>query len=139
MIRFASVKDLEVLNEMLKYFNTEVTIDDLMSHPFKRYIVMEIDNKVIGFLNFAHMYENIEIEYIFISEKHRNLGYALELVEYLIDYATDKKCHNLSLEVRISNSLAINLYTKVGFVKSTIRKNYYNNEDAILMVRKIGD
>ena len=42
----------------------------------------------------------------------------------------------MTLEVRVSNTNAINFYTKRGFNKALIRKGYYSNgEDAILMVR----
>ena len=42
----------------------------------------------------------------------------------------------MTLEVRVSNSVAIKFYEKHGFVKHSIRKNYYSNgEDAILMIR----
>jgi ribosomal-protein-alanine N-acetyltransferase len=42
---------------------------------------------------------------------------------------------DISLEVRSSNEEAINFYKKNKFMEVAIRKNYYGNEDAILMVR----
>ena len=42
----------------------------------------------------------------------------------------------LFLEVRASNEDAIRLYEKSGFIKTGVRKNYYENkEDAILYNR----
>ena len=41
----------------------------------------------------------------------------------------------MTLEVRVSNKVAQNLYRKFGFVEGSIRKNYYsdNQEDALVM------
>ena len=47
----------------------------------------------------------------------------------------------MSLEVRVSNIAAQNLYKKLGFKTETIRKDYYqdNHEDAYLMLVKLGE
>ena len=45
----------------------------------------------------------------------------------------------ITLEVRLSNEIGINLYKSLGFIKGTIRKKYYSNgEDALLMVLDLG-
>ena len=42
------------------------------------------------------------------------------------------------LEVRSSNTAAIRLYEEYGFVKTGIRKGYYDNkEDALIMCKNI--
>ena len=46
----------------------------------------------------------------------------------------------ITLEVRVSNLIAINLYEKNGFYRDAIRQNYYSGpekEDALLMSLKI--
>ena len=40
-----------------------------------------------------------------------------------------------TLEVKINNYIAINLYQKYGYKKVAIRKGYYNGVDGILMER----
>ena len=44
----------------------------------------------------------------------------------------------ITLEVRVSNQRAINLYKKFGFVEEGIRKEYYedNKEDALIMWKR---
>ena len=44
----------------------------------------------------------------------------------------------ITLEVRVSNTPAINLYSKYGFTSFGTRKGYYqdNNEDAMIMWTK---
>ena len=46
-------------------------------------------------------------------------------------------CRIASLEVRISNEKAIELYKTFGFKSVAIRKNYYQNEDALVMMSDI--
>jgi ribosomal-protein-alanine N-acetyltransferase len=49
--------------------------------------------------------------------------------------AVDRGCHDLTLEVRMSNSGAQSLYQRFGFVPAGVRKGYYpeTGEDALVM------
>lgn len=58
-------------------------------------------------------------------------------MSYLIHVAEDNKVVNITLEVRISNIIAINLYKKFGFKEVALRKYYYGDEDAILMEKQV--
>ena len=73
---------------------------------------------------------------IFEPYKRKGFGYqALMLLEILLK---QKGVHEWSLEVRESNSKAIQLYQKMGFKKAAMRYNYYkNHENAHLMVKMI--
>jgi ribosomal-protein-alanine N-acetyltransferase len=53
----------------------------------------------------------------------------------MMKMAVDIGISRMTLEVRKSNIVAQNLYKKLGFEESGIRKGYYlsNNEDAIIM------
>jgi ribosomal-protein-alanine N-acetyltransferase len=50
-------------------------------------------------------------------------------------------CKKIFLEVRVSNSPAIELYNKTGFKRVSIRKNYYRlpdgREDALVMSKRL--
>ena len=47
------------------------------------------------------------------------------------------ECVNITLEVRVSNTVAINLYKSCGFEIAATRKRYYENgEDAYLMLKE---
>ena len=54
----------------------------------------------------------------------------------MLEYLLINISKDITLEVRESNYPAINLYKKFGFTKLAIRKNYYKNEDALLMGTK---
>jgi len=55
----------------------------------------------------------------------------------MIDIAKESKVINITLEVRVNNNAAIHLYEKFGFQKEAIRANYYQEEDGLLMLKKI--
>jgi ribosomal-protein-alanine N-acetyltransferase len=65
------------------------------------------------------------------------MGIGQKLLFTVLKKAEIDDCIWALLEVRASNESAIKLYEKFGFEKVTIRKNYYGNEDAILMRKKI--
>ena len=72
-----------------------------------------------------------EINQIEVLVSHRNCGKASKLLEKMISLV-DK---SITLEVKIDNLPAINLYKKYNFVEKAIRKGYYNGIDGILMER----
>ena len=59
------------------------------------------------------------------------------LVERVLKEAMQRNFAFVTLEVRASNIVAINLYKRLGFKEQGMRKAYYSNptEDAILMTK----
>ena len=55
----------------------------------------------------------------------------------LVTYSMKNSLCFITLEVRESNSAAISLYSKFGFIKAGERKNYYSDptEAAVLMTK----
>ena len=128
------INNIELINSFLKEFKQSI---NNLEDPFKKYIGFEIDNKIISFLNYSLIYDRIEIEYIYTKEDYRNNGIASKLLSYLVELGINNDCLNITLEVRCSNKNAIKFYEKNGFKKVSIRKNYYNDEDGILMLREL--
>lgn len=60
------------------------------------------------------------------------------LLNYIFDECAENYVDRVILEVRESNIAAIGLYSKYGFGKVGVRKNYYpdNSEDALIMVKQ---
>ena len=93
-----------------------------------------VDNdKLIGFIHIQDLVDEIDIINIVIDENCRRKGYASMLIDYVTNYAKDKK---IILEVSDQNLSAINLYKKYNFVEINRRKGYYNGIDAIIMEKK---
>ena len=117
----------------------DLIYSDLALNPYALYIVLEIDDEIHGYVG-MWITDNLEIINLYVDEEYQGMGFGSILMDFVIDVCEQSNISNLSLEVRSSNTKAINLYKKFGLKESHIRKNYYVNEnketeDAIVMVR----
>ncbi len=94
---------------------------------------------VIGFVGMWIMVDEAHIINIAVRETCRGKGIGEMLLISSIDLASNLKASVVTLEVRVSNTVAQNLYTKYGFNNAGVRKKYYtdNNEDALIMTTDI--
>lgn len=126
-------EDIKVINSFLLFFNTSIKEIDC----FQKFMVYKIDDKNVGFIDFSFIYDRIEINYIYVDIKYRKQNIGTKLIEELVLFAKENNCINITLEVNENNDTAIKFYEKNRFKKSTIRKNYYGNENGILMIREL--
>ena len=112
-------------------------IDMTNINPFSRKIEYIENNQTIGYLEYSLIYDRIEIDNFSVSEKHRQKGIGTKLLAHLVSLAINYRVINITLEVRMSNHIAINLYKKFGFREVALRKNYYQSEDGILMEKQV--
>ena len=124
--------NINLINELNNISGFKITYD-----VYDKIYVYKLNNKIIGFINFSIIYDRAELNYIFVLEEYRKKGYANKMMSFLIDYAKKNNCLNITLEVRKSNNSAINLYKKFKFKVIAERKNYYKNEDAIMMLKEV--
>ena len=97
------------------------------------YYVLKKDNNVIGFFECSLIAPEVELFDIAISKEYQGLGYSNLLMEYFVNFCKKSGCDTIFLEVNSINIRAINLYKKFGFSAYSTRKNYYGENDAILM------
>ncbi len=92
-------------------------------------------NCVVGCLGLQYIIDEVHITSFGVKSLYRGLGIGESLLIAAIEHAIAKSAMMITLEVRISNEIAINLYNKYGFRNRGIRKGYYsdNKEDAIIM------
>lgn len=125
--------DVQLINSFLKQFDTAI----LDVGVYSKYLVYYNDNVAVGFISYDLIYDRIEIEYIFVDPKNRRNNIASFLMDYVFNEAKKNNCFNITLEVRESNTGAIKFYNTKGFNEIAKRSNYYNNENAILMIREM--
>ncbi|MDR0304970.1 MAG: ribosomal protein S18-alanine N-acetyltransferase [Chitinispirillales bacterium] len=101
----------------------------------------ELDNnrKIISFCLVKPSFDEWEIYDVATISKHQNHGFAKKLIAEFLSFAEKNKVKKIFLEVRGNNEKAINLYSKFGFEKYAIRKNYYanNGDNAICMMKNM--
>ena len=69
------------------------------------------------------------------SANQRGLGLGEWLMSHMMDIASEIGAQRVTLEVRVSNSVAQRMYRKFGFATEGVRPRYYsdNQEDALIM------
>ena len=92
-------------------------------------------NSIIGFAGLWLMVDEAHITTIAMHPDFRRRGLGEFMLVSLIDIAYSIGAKWVSLEVRVSNYTAQNLYRKYGFHEAGLRHRYYsdNQEDALIM------
>lgn len=139
-IRHMEVDDLEeVMRIDRESFSSPWTqavfMDELRLNKQAVYFVVETKLEIVGYVGMWIVYEDAQITNIAISKRYRGYGIGEKLFGYAIQHAIQQGAERLSLEVRVSNEVAQNMYSKFGLVEAGIRKNYYTDdgEDALVM------
>ena len=113
-----------------KFFSQELEVECARS------IVAEVDGRIVGYVLFWLLPDEIDIHNIAVRRECRRRGLGRLLMEQVIVRAQRRSSIHVTLEVRVSNSQARKLYESMGFIISGLRKGYYsdNGEDALAMV-----
>ncbi|MEL0631851.1 ribosomal protein S18-alanine N-acetyltransferase [Pseudoalteromonas carrageenovora] len=98
-------------------------------------------NTLVGFYIGEKAGPDFTLMNICVTPSQQGKGIARQLLSQFIGYGEQQNAENLFLEVRESNTRAIALYERAGFIEMSVRKNYYPSdnpakngfEDAILM------
>ena len=100
--------------------------------------VITVNDLVVGFCDYWNTFDSGTICQIAIHPEYQNQKLGSKLLEEVFKDAKAKKTRTLTLEVRASNTKAINFYKKYGFKITLIKEAYYSNvEDAIYMIKEV--
>ena len=124
---FEDIEYIECHNEIILPLNTvkeELYINKSVYFIAKNY------NLCIGFISCDINYDHADITALLVDKTYRNLKIASDLINHLKFYLAKENIFDILLEVRSSNTKAINLYTKNGFKFIAKRANYYDDDDA---------
>jgi len=91
--------------------------------------------RVVGYAGMWHIVNEGHITNVAVHDNHRRKGIAGMMIAQLIEIAKQREMIGITLEVRVSNHSARNLYEQHGFLAEGFRKGYYadTGEDAIVM------
>jgi ribosomal-protein-alanine N-acetyltransferase len=98
-----------------------------------------IDEKVAGYVCAFIIGEDSEILKLAVRPEFRGRGIAKALNTRCIKSLKEARCQQVYLEVRRTNSAAINMYEGFGCRGVGVRKSYYSSpvEDALVMKRDL--
>lgn len=111
---------------------------ELTENPASNLLVAKSNapvERVVGFIGCWLIVDEVHISTLAVHPSFRGLGIGRMLLEETLDQSARRGAEIATLEVRISNAVAINLYQKLGFEVVGRRPGYYrdNGEDALLM------
>ena len=95
--------------------------------------------QVIAYIFLRLIDDELHILKMAVTPKWRRLGIATWLLNQCVIMGAQRNAESIYLEVRPSNTPAIELYQKLGFTEIGRRPNYYPNslEDALIMMKKL--
>jgi [ribosomal protein S18]-alanine N-acetyltransferase len=90
-----------------------------------------------GYLIISRYVDAWHVMNVAVAPDHRRRHIASMLLERLFEETAGQGRRGYTLEVRVSNDIAIRLYERAGFKPRGIRRGYYtdNREDALIMWR----
>ncbi|WP_025821551.1 ribosomal protein S18-alanine N-acetyltransferase [Shewanella marina] len=96
---------------------------------------------LVGFVIVHQLFEESSIIDICVDPSAQGQHIGQTLMDYIEAFLLTTEAEQILLEVRQSNSAALALYRKLGFIETGCRKGYYPTdagvEDAILMQKPI--
>jgi ribosomal-protein-alanine N-acetyltransferase len=112
---------------------SEKVFNDELAQPSRVYLLALDDGEVIGYSGLMVVFEDAHITTMSVAPAARGSGVGQRMMMKLVDAAIAAGAEHLTLEVRMSNDPAQALYRKFGFAPVGVRKDYYLNEDALIM------
>ena len=141
VIRFMRLKDVDAVADLEKAtfarpWSQESFRQELTRNAVARYLVAEENGEILGYAGAWVILDESHITNIAVREDARGRGLGRSLTAELLQILSNLGACYATLEVRVSNVRAQNLYKSLGFISVGKRKRYYedNNEDAYLMV-----
>ncbi len=120
------------------HWSRQSFLDEINNDLARYYCLFNPEGELCAYAGCWHILDETHITNIAVSPDHRRKKYGEALLRQIIEDCYEDKVKYITLEVRVSNTPAINLYSKYGFTSFGVRKAYYqdNNEDALIMWTK---
>ncbi|MBP3931126.1 MAG: ribosomal protein S18-alanine N-acetyltransferase [Peptostreptococcaceae bacterium] len=125
----------EVEKNCFEHYWSKGEFEKEMKNDVARYLVADIDGKIVGYVGIWFVAGEGHITNVAVHSDYRGQKIGDILIKHLVKMCKDNNIFAMTLEVRVSNIVAQNLYKKYGFKLAGIRKEYYsdNKEDAMIM------
>lgn len=153
VIRRCEASDLQAVIEInitaLPEHYSDYFFESILRELPEAFIVAELNGKIVGYImckiefgfsNFRKLgfVKKGHVVSVAVLEEHRGKSLGKALMFEGINGVMYRKADEIYLEVRVSNTSAINMYQKLGFeIKSRLRSYYRDGEDAYLMALEL--
>lgn len=107
--------------------------EEELSAPGRTYLVATCGDSIIGYAGLMVVGDDAHVTTLVVDPESRGRRIGTRLLLLLIEAGLGAGAHNLTLEVRVSNAAAQALYRRFGLAPVGVRKNYYLDEDALVM------
>jgi [ribosomal protein S18]-alanine N-acetyltransferase len=101
--------------------------------PISRFFVAMRGNKVVGYAGFWFVTDEAHIVNLAVHPGLRKQGIGRLLLDHIEKKMKLQNLKKALLEVRVGNTAARKLYELRGYKANGLRKDYYVDEDAVLM------
>jgi ribosomal-protein-alanine N-acetyltransferase len=120
---------------------TETTFNGLLRRTDADMFVADVDGELAGYAVFWSVMDQGELGNLAVAPDWRGRRIASRLLRRVFDRARERGVREVFLEVRVSNGVARQLYSKYGFREVGRRRNYYLEplEDALVMQKSISE
>ncbi len=112
-----------------------VFTSELAQGGSRYYVVCRAGGKIAGYGGLMFVADEAHVTNLAVAPPMRRQHLGTRLLMHLAQESTRRHCVAMTLEVRMSNVAAQQLYHKFGFVSAGVRRNYYaeTGEDALIM------
>ena len=116
-------------------WSTSLFLSELALRSTRAYIVARVGRELVGYAGLMMTLDDGHVTTIAVDPEWHQNKIGTRLLLWLAREGIARGAKSLTLEVRMTNSPAQDMYKKFGFVPVGVRKNYYQevNEDAIVM------
>lgn len=122
-------------------WSRDAFVHEMIGNRFAYYVVGEDEEgEVVAFCGMWLVEDECHITNVAVTKRLRGQKIGEALMREAISITKAHGGRVMTLEVRVSNDTAKNLYYKLGFQDGGIRKNYYTDtqEDALVMWVEFG-
>jgi len=100
-----------------------------------QFLVARVKDEIAGYIGFWMIVDEVHIVTIAVRSDYRRKGIGSILMLEALNVSLRLGAEKATLEVRVTNLPAQDLYKKLGFIKVAIRKKFYSDtgEDAYVM------
>jgi len=114
-------------------WSPRVFFDELAMDNRRYLVALDDAGMLLGYCGLLLIEGDAHITTIAVAPRSRGHQLGTRLMLRMVEEAVRVDTKHLTLEVRISNDTAQNLYNRFGFEPVGRRKNYYKDEDALVM------